>query len=272
MTATKYFVLILIFHTCFNIESSCQSGGDCFNTKLLGPEKIFPVKPLPIVDERDVMWHRRLWREIDLKEKINQLLYFPNEKENRNCCMYDLLYHKLMKGHIKAYDAKDDSFSKELSINEISNIVGDSVYDANGQLVYKKLDSREVVKYWLKEDWFYNAKYAKMEVRIIGICPVKIKIDKEGNIVGYQQLFWLYYPNLRITLNNVEAFKKEKEDDPRVSFDDIFINRMFDSYIIQKEGGQKQHLKQHKTELDIKLENEKTKLYYYKRETGLWGN
>ncbi len=269
MKITKYIILTLIFQILINVRGEAQP---CANIKTLELNKIFPVKPLPIVDARDVMWHRRLWREIDLKEKINQLLYFPNEKEKRSCSLYDVLHYNLMKGYIKAYDPKDDKFSKELTINELSNLVGDSVYDKNKQLVYQQLDSRDVVKYWLKEDWFYNAKYSKIDVRIIGICPVKLKIDKEGNILGYQQLFWLYYPNLRITLNNIEAFKKEKEDDPRVSFDDVFINRMFNSYIIQKEGGQKQQVKQHKSELDIKLENEKTKMYYYKRETNLWGN
>jgi len=272
MKTVKYFLLVLILQFCFSKTSNSQNDGGCFNTKLLGPTKVFPVKPLPIVDERDVMWHRRLWREIDLKEKINQLLYFPNEKEDRKCCMYDLLYHKLMKGHIKAYDAKDDDFSKELTIKELSSMTGDSVLDINGKLVYKELDSRDVVKYWVKEDWFYNSKYSKIEVRITGICPVKVKVDRDGNILGYQQLFWLYYPNLRATLNNVEAFKKKKEGDPRVSFDDVFINRLFNGYIIQKEGGIKQQVKQHKTELDIKLENEKTKQYSFKKETGLWGN
>jgi gliding motility associated protien GldN len=269
MKMVKLIALILIFQICFSIKGSSQ---DCFNIKILGLEKMYPLKPLPILDRRDVMWHRRLWREIDLKEKINQLLYFPSSKEERNCSLYDVLYHNLIKGYIKAYDSKEDNFSKELNINELISLVGDSVYDDSGKLIYQKLDSRDVVKYWLKEDWFYDSKYSKIDVRIIGICPVKIEVDKKGNVLGYQQLFWLYYPNLRATLNNIEAYKKQKEDDPRVSFDDIFINRMFNSYIIQKEGGQKQQVKQHKTELDIKLENEKTKEYSFKKETGLWGN
>ena len=34
------------------------------------PIKIYPVKSLEKVEAKDVMWHRRLWREIDLTEKI----------------------------------------------------------------------------------------------------------------------------------------------------------------------------------------------------------
>jgi hypothetical protein len=127
------------------------------------------------------------------------------------------------------------------------------------------------VKFWLKEDWFFNSKSAKVEVRIVGICPLKLKVDTDGRIMGYQQLFWLYYPNLRGELTNLEAFRK-KSDDSRVSFDDVFIGRMFDSFIIQKRGGEKQHVKYNKTELDIKLEMQKTKWYHYKKNTSVWGN
>ena len=268
MKVVSYFSCVLIFQFFFSLRTTAQN---CSDIKVLGLKKMYPVKQLSIIDERDVMWHRRLWREIDVTEKINQYLYFGNEKEKRNCSFYDMLYNDLRKGYIKAYDPKDDQFTKELTVNELINLVGDSVYDENEKLIYKKLDSRSVVKFWLKEDWFFDGKYSKIDVRIIGICPVKITLDKNGNVLGYKQLFWLYFPNVRGVLTSMEAFKKEI-DKSRISFDDVFINRMFDSYIIQKEGEQTQHVRSHKTELDIKLENEKTKQYSYKSEVGLWGN
>ena len=142
----------------------------------------------------------------------------------------------------------------------------------DGKLTLKPLDSRDVVKYWLKEDWFFDAKYSRIDVRIIGICPVKVKRDKEGNILGYEQLFWLYYPHIRGVLNSVEAIKKQKDDDPRISFDDILLKRMFDSSIILKEGKRLLEVTENKTELDIKLEKERTKSYFFNDQTKLWGN
>lgn len=38
------------------------------------------VVPYTHVREADVMWHRRIWREIDLREKINHPLYYPDRK------------------------------------------------------------------------------------------------------------------------------------------------------------------------------------------------
>lgn len=257
-----FFKYIVVFNLLFLVH-------DTYSQVLL-PKEMFPVKTLPKVEAKDVMWHRRLWREIDLIEKINQHLYFGDSKANRNYCLYDILDSYIQKGLIKAYSTENDEFTKELTIKEINNRTGDSIL-MDGKLTYKKLDSKDVVKFWLKEDWFFDAKYSRIEVRITGICPVKVKKDRSGNVMGYEQLFWLYFSNIRGVLVNYEALKKEKESDPRVSFDDVFIKqRMFNSYIIVKGGNKLSELKQNKTELDIKLENEKTKNYHFNKQNQLW--
>jgi gliding motility associated protien GldN len=267
MKGLRYLLLVLVVW-CVNTLAQAQN---CENIKVLGATQLYVADPLPVIDERDVMWHRRLWREIDLKERANQNLYFL-KGSNMQCTLYDILYYNLVQGNLKGYDPKDDRFTSELTIDELISMVGDSILNENGELVYQKLESRSVVKYWLKEDWFFDSKYAKVDVRIVGICPVKISLDNKGNILGYKQLFWLYFPNIRSVLVNTEIPKKESSAEERVSFDAIFIDRLFDSYIIQKEGGHRQHVSKHKTELSIKLENEKTKQYFFKREPGLWGN
>jgi len=243
------------------------------NIKTLEPQTLYPVKPFPQVRVNEVLWQRRLWREIDLSEKQNQHLYFPKEDEKKNCSLYDILFYYIEKGLITAYDTKDDAFTKELTTAEVINIIGDSLWNEQSKsLIYMNLNSRDVVKYWLKEDWFFNSVYSKIEVRIIGICPVKVKKDEKGNVMGYQQLFWLYFPNIRGVLVNFEAIKKLKEDDERISFDDVFFKRIFNSYIIQKEGNQNLEVKENLTELDIRLESEQTKIYFLNKQTKLWGN
>ncbi len=259
----EYIVVVLLFAAC-----SCVAQDN--DGKVGQPSEKFPVIELPIVEAKDVMWHRRLWREIDLTEKINQHLYFPNAKEHRGYCMYDLLDYYLQDTLIKAYSADNDEFSRELSLPELNASTGDSLL-VDGKMTYKPLNSRDVVKYWLKEDWFFDGKNSKVDVRITGICPVKVKKDVDGNVSGYEQLFWLYFPHIRGVLVNYEALKKEEESDPRVSFDDVFIKkRMFNSYIIVKEGNRLNQQKTKRNDLDIQLENEKTKYYHFDKASNLW--
>lgn len=239
-------------------------------SQVLDPANHYQVEELPQVRASDVMWHRRLWREIDLTEKVNQHLYYPPKSENRNYALFDLLFHQLKKGVIKAYGIESDDFKKELSMSEIIGLTTDTLL-VNGKIVTQEVDGKDIVKLWLKEDWFYNSKYSRIEVRIIGLCPVRIKKDRNGNILGYQQLVWFYFPHIRHVLVNYEALKKQQADDPRVSFDDVFVKlRKFNSYIILNKVDQLEKVRENKTELDVLLENQETKVYLFNEKTMLW--
>ena len=49
------------------------------------------VIPYTHVREQDVMWHRRIWREIDLREKINHPLYYPTTKIDDRKSLFDVI-------------------------------------------------------------------------------------------------------------------------------------------------------------------------------------
>ena len=240
----------------------------------LTPSKTYPIAPLPKIRAADVMWHRRIWREIDLTEKINQHLYFYENNVYSKYCLFDIFLYHLNKGTITAFSAIDDQFTEEIPIDKLQILLSDSI---NGKLT--TLNSKDVVKYWLKEDWIYNSKKSKIEVRIVGICPVKIKKGKNGNIIGYQQLFWLYFPHIRGVLVNYEVFKQENKkgndsgkENERISFDKVFLDRMFNSYIINRSTDKDKHVSKNKTELDVKLELEKSKYYLFNTLSRLWNN
>lgn len=225
---------------------------------VLEPKEIYPVTPLPIIRAEDVMWHRRIWREIDLTEKINQHLYFYKDNIYPQTSLYDILLHYINNGLLTAYATTNDRFTDTLAIDSVNQLSPEN--------------SKDVVKFWLKEDWIYNSAYSKIEVRIVGICPVKIKKDADGQIMGYEQLFWLYFPNIRGVLVNYTAFKEELTNNERVSFDRVFLDRMFNSYIINRGSKTEYHVGNNKTELDQKLELDKTKYYHLNTTTNLWGD
>lgn len=224
------------------------------SSQVLFPTTHKTVIEQPQIRASDILWHKRIWREIDLKEKQNEHLYFSNNNPLPNNCFFDILLHFINKGQLVAYSAKDDNFTKELSIEEVNS------------LLLSSFNSKDVVKIWLKEDWIYNSLYSRIEVRITGICPVIINRDMDGAITGYKQLFWLYFPNLRATLVNYDAIKTEETN---ISFDDIFINRMFSSIIIKKKSQESNYTK---SLLDEKLDLERSKMYQFNEITESWGD
>ena len=222
--------------------------------RVLSPSIHKTVIEQPQIRASDILWHKRVLREIDLKEKQNSHLYFSQKNPLPENCFFDILLHSIKNGDIIAYSTKDDNFSKELSIEEVNN------------LLLPNFNSKNIVKIWLKEDWIFNSLYSKIEVRIIGICPVIISKDSEGTITGYKQLFWLYFPNIRATLVNYDAIKTEETT---YSFDDIFINRMFSSLIINRKSSENNNSK---NLLDEKLDLERSKFYQYDISSDSWGD
>jgi hypothetical protein len=63
------------------------------------------VVPYTHIREADVIWARRVWRTIDLREKMNHPLYFPTEAINDRKSLFDVIRQGLLvDGSITAYD------------------------------------------------------------------------------------------------------------------------------------------------------------------------
>ena len=47
--------------------------------------------PYAHLREADVMWSHRIWRVLDLKEKMNHKLYYPLEPQNDRMSLFDII-------------------------------------------------------------------------------------------------------------------------------------------------------------------------------------
>jgi gliding motility associated protien GldN len=92
------------------------------------------------------------------------------------------------------------------------------------------LTSDQVTRFRLKEDWHFDKQRGKVDIRIIGLAPMREVRSESGEVLGHAPLFWLYYPELRYYLANQEVFTSGNEAQ-RITFEQLFAKRRFASTI-----------------------------------------
>ena len=68
------FLFVVVFSLPLFSQTTQQPRNDFFDRRTVS-ERIPAV--LPYVREADILWKRRVWQVIDLREKMNQPMYFP---------------------------------------------------------------------------------------------------------------------------------------------------------------------------------------------------
>lgn len=239
------------------------------------------VVPYTHVREADAMWHKRIWREIDLREKINHPLYYPITPIADRKSLFDVIKQAVtVDKTLTAYSTQDDEFTVPLTVSEAIAQMGDSVTimleDEWGDptipsTTFNEVESIDIIKYRIKEDWFFDNERSIMDVRIMGICPFKNQLNEDGSVRGIKPIFWIYFPEARYVFANYDVFNRQNDAERR-TFEDIFWKRMFNSYIYKESNVYDRGIIEYKeTEpLGLLLEAERIKDDLFKMEHDLW--
>lgn len=284
--------IIVLFFCCFAFANSNAQALNPASGMITSPSSrqydrvhLDDLKPitLPYLREADVFYEKRLWREIDLKEKMNQPLYFPTVPQGGWQSLMVVLWEGMCKGDIVAYDFFD---LLDPNLIEFTNPIFNpkdvivktetlSVEDPNSPSGFTRqtdtvpFDPRDVVRYRIVEDWIFDKQRSQMQVRILAICPIIIDYDQEGNQSGYRELFWLHYPSIRPLLAKNEIFNRNNYSS-RLSYDEFFLMRKFSSYIVKESNVYDRDIKKYATGIDALLESDRIKRELRDFEGELW--
>jgi gliding motility associated protien GldN len=97
-------------------------------------------------------------------------------------------------------------------------------------LITEQSKPEEVKQLLVYEEWYFDKKLGKLDVRIIAICPYYMGYDQEIGRAQRKPLFWIRYDEARDILAKREAFVTNN-DAQRISYDDLFLQRRFGSII-----------------------------------------
>jgi gliding motility associated protien GldN len=201
------------------------------------------------IREDDAVYRQRLWREIDVHEKMNLPFVYKADDDNGNQRFINILLNAIKSGDASVFSPIDDRFTTPMTMAEITKqLVGDPkieqvpdwTRDPDGSkgimkdsLIVNEFNPDETVeKYWIKEDVIFDKESSRLHVRILGIAPLKTIRNADGSFRDVTPLFWVYYPDLRPLLAKHEAYNG-KNYGARQSWEELFESRMFASRIIK---------------------------------------
>lgn len=201
------------------------------------------------VDDKNILWSKVVYEFIDLNERLNFPLLFPvndTKYDDTRKSLWRVIRENIENGKIsEVYDSNNDNFT------EASRIIGKDSTDQEAKVfknynisdIYKSkyvpesfvprevASSSDIFGYVIKGVWYFDKIHAELRYRLLAIQPygkdLKTSVDGEETETGY---FWIWYPSIREILDKHLVFN-DKNNNNRISFDELLINRRFSSYI-----------------------------------------
>lgn len=194
--------------------------------------------PYPYLREADIKFRRRVWRVVDLRQKMNRDLTWPGNPLTK------IVYDMALEGKIRPY--MSDSLKSWYTPEDVKKVGAyevvtqiqdwmfpDDEFATKDTAFWVNPDFEKIQKFQIMEDWIFDYKHSVFKPRIIAIAPMLKFKSTSGQDLGEFPMFWLKMDDLRPTFVKTEVFNRYN-DAMRITVDDFFNNlRVFDSYVVR---------------------------------------
>jgi len=244
------------------------------------------------IDDRDILWSKTIWEIVDLDERINFPYYYPTDTLNLGPdrrSLFHVLKKNLRNGKIKeVYD--DDYFQSKLTYQEILDKLvaidtleaGIEQLNAGEELDPQYINRRtitaaEIRQYRIKGTWYVNKRLGELKYRLLGVAPVApdvYTLDLPEDEQDLVELFWVWFPDARKSLNASKVFNNRNSSQP-ITYDHMLNSRRFNSLIYKEENVyEDRKIEEYIFEDALKqlLESERVKSVIRDFEQDLWNN
>lgn len=201
--------------------------------------------PLPYEHLRadDAVYRHKIWREIDGREKMNQPFMYSADENTGNQRFISILLTAIQNDSITVFDAgADDRFTTPMTKSQVAQAVAGEVIDVpiygeNGEIVRVDRKRNEIsldsfYRYRIKEEVIFDKESSRLFWRILGIAPLKKIVTADGIDLGFAELFWVYYPDMRAVFAKNNVYNG-KNFGARMSWEELFESRMFNGRIVK---------------------------------------
>lgn len=232
--------------------------------------RVLPYQP---IREADILWEKRLWRIVDMREKMNQSFTAPESP------LFKIIFDAALAGDLPVYSTENDRFTTREPIERIQSHLfkTDTIMTLDfetGEEVVKVIQNEvsweDVKRFRIKETWFFDAKTATLRHRILGIAPLLEVRDENGDFKLEMPLFWVYYPSARELLAKHKAITHMDNWASTTTWEDVFEMRYFASTIVKENNVQDLRIQDMYTGLDAVMQAEKIDDALFNMEHDMW--
>jgi len=204
--------------------------------------------PYEYVNDRDILFQKKVWEVLPLDQKQNLVYYFPLEETVDRKPLWTILKDAIMNKKItEVYE--DDTFKGKYNTSELQGKLvrrdttetGKEQYMLEGKIDKQYIFDIEIKPIDVKEYrtmgmWYFDRNAGELKYRLLGLAPVVTDLPTKGT--DYEQavpLFWIFFPDARETLYNTYAYN-EKNPAMKSSYDFLFNARKFSGTIYKTDN------------------------------------